>query len=104
MVIDSGIDYLHPDLSGNLDMGRALNADGIFPRSIVGPGNVRSFDSYSQDMRNRLIMDEGFESPLLIPYHGTVVTGIIGAVGKNKPVGATIFGWTPGSQWASIGV
>lgn len=72
-VIDTGIDYLHPDLAANIWRN---------PGEI--PGNNRDDDG------NGFIDDiygwsfaEGNADPIDRHYHGTHVAGIIGAVGNN---------------------
>ncbi len=73
-IIDTGIDYLHPDLFSNMWRN---------PGEI--PGNKRDDD------RNGFVddiygwsFDEGNADPIDRHYHGTHVAGIVGAVGNNN--------------------
>ena len=59
-VIDTGIDYNHPDLAGN--MGR--DKDNLYGKRFYDGGSVST-------------------DPMDIAEHGTHVAGIIGAVGNN---------------------
>ena len=74
-VIDTGVDYLHPDLSGNIWVNELeLNGD---PNSD-DDGNGYVDDIYGYDFSN-------YDSdPTDDNYHGTHVAGTIGAVGNNS--------------------
>ena len=72
-VIDTGIDYLHPDLTANI----WTNWDEISGNGIDDDNNgyiddIHGWDFYNND--NNPMDDNG---------HGTHVSGIIGAVGNN---------------------
>jgi type II secretion system protein G len=72
-VIDTGVDYRHPDLSANI----WANPDEVPANGIDDDGNgfiddVRGWDFVNND--NDPMDDNG---------HGTTVSGIIGAVGNN---------------------
>jgi subtilisin family serine protease len=72
-VIDTGVDYNHPDLAGNV----WSNADEVAGDGIDNDGNgriddTRGWDFYANDNNP---MDEN--------DHGTHVAGTIGAVGNN---------------------
>ncbi|MCI0700770.1 MAG: S8 family serine peptidase [Planctomycetia bacterium] len=73
-VIDSGVDYNHPDLAANI----WSNTDEIAGNGTDDDGNgyiddIRGWDFYSND--NNPFDDNG---------HGTHVAGTIGAVGNNS--------------------
>jgi subtilisin family serine protease/uncharacterized membrane protein len=72
-VIDTGVDYNHPDLAANMWM----NPDEIDGDGIDNDGNgfiddLRGWDFYSND-----------SDPIDTHGHGTHVSGTIGAVGNN---------------------
>ena len=72
-VIDTGVDYLHPDLAANI----WVNQDELPGNGIDDDGNgyvddIRGYDFYNND--NNPFDDHG---------HGTHVAGTIGAVGNN---------------------
>jgi len=72
-VIDTGIDYTHPDLAANM----WLNADEV-------PGNGRDDDNngYIDDTRGWDFVGND-NNPMDDQYHGTHCAGTIGAVGGN---------------------
>lgn len=72
-VIDSGIDYTHPDLAGNMWSN---------PGEIPGNGMDDDGNGYVDDVHGiNSIADSG--DPLDDHYHGTHVAGTIGATGNN---------------------
>jgi subtilisin family serine protease len=72
-VIDSGIDYTHPDLAANMFRNEAdCNSNGI-----DDDGNGSIDDCYGIDTYN------GDGNPIDDNNHGTHVAGTIGAVGNN---------------------
>ncbi|HUU83801.1 MAG TPA: S8 family serine peptidase [Phycisphaerae bacterium] len=72
-VIDTGVDYTHPDIVANM----WTNAGEIAGNGIDDDGNGFVDDYYGYDFIN----DDG--DPFDDHYHGTHVAGTIGAVGNN---------------------
>lgn len=73
-VIDSGVDYKHPDLRDNID----VNIEELYgERGQDDDGNGVVDDIYGADFFN----DDG--DPMDDNYHGTHIAGIIAAVGNN---------------------
>jgi parallel beta-helix repeat protein len=85
-VIDSGVDYYHPDLAGNLwiNQGEDLNDNGVVDPSdyndIDDDGNGYIDDLRGWDFRNN------DNDPLddSNHHHGTHCCGIVGAKGNNS--------------------
>jgi subtilisin family serine protease len=73
-VIDTGVDYTHPDLASNMWVNKA-EYNGI--SGLDDDGNGYIDDIYGYDFVN----DDG--DPMDDHYHGTHCAGTIGAVGNN---------------------
>jgi subtilisin family serine protease len=73
-VIDSGVDYTHPDLAGNMWVNQA-ELNGI--PGVDDDGNGCVDDIYGYDFCN------SDPDPMDDHFHGTHVAGTIGAVGNN---------------------
>ncbi|MBF0491677.1 MAG: S8 family serine peptidase [Deltaproteobacteria bacterium] len=81
-VIDTGIDYTHPDLAANM----WVNPGEIPGNGIDDDGNGYIDDVYGYDFANH----DG--DPMDDHFHGTHVAGTIGAVGNNG-IGVSGVAW-----------
>ena len=72
-VMDTGVDYNHPDLAGNMWRN---------PEEIAGNGVDDDGNGYADDYYGYNFAD-GNSNPADSGYHGTHVAGTIGAVGNN---------------------
>jgi subtilisin family serine protease len=72
-VVDSGIDFNHPDLAANIWTN---------PLEVAGNGRDDDGNGYVDDVHGWDFVDND-NSPQDGFYHGTFVSGIIGAVGNN---------------------
>ncbi|MFO0887870.1 MAG: S8 family serine peptidase [Isosphaeraceae bacterium] len=81
-VIDTGVDYGHPDLARNM----WVNRDEVPGNNLDDDGNGFVDDVYGYDFRN----NDG--NPMDDNGHGTHVAGTIGAVGNNG-VGVVGVNW-----------
>lgn len=82
-VIDTGVDYNHPDLSANI----WTNPGEIADNNLDDDGDGYVDDVHGIDAVN------GDSDPMDDHYHGTHVAGTIGAVGNNS-VGVVGVSWT----------
>jgi subtilisin family serine protease len=73
-VIDTGVDYTHPDLAGNM----WTNPGEIPNNGVDDDGNGYVDDYYGYDFADNL------PNPTDSGYHGTHVAGTIAAVGNNQ--------------------
>ncbi|KAF4531019.1 hypothetical protein B566_EDAN019021 [Ephemera danica] len=74
MVIDSGVDYAHPDLAANI---------WVNPLEIAGNGFDDDGNGYVDDVHGINTLT-GTGDPMDDYFHGTHVAGTIGAVGNNN--------------------
>jgi subtilisin family serine protease len=81
-VIDTGVDYNHPDLSGNI---------WVNPGEVVGNGLDDDHNSHVDDIRGWDFVDDD-NDPMDVHGHGTHVSGTIAAVGNNN-IGVTGVCW-----------
>ncbi|MGI9304293.1 MAG: S8 family peptidase, partial [Gammaproteobacteria bacterium] len=72
-IIDTGVDYTHPDLAANM---------WINPHEIAGDGNDNDRNGYVDDVHGVDTVN-GDGDPMDDQSHGTHVAGTIGAVGNN---------------------
>jgi subtilisin family serine protease len=73
-VIDTGVDYTHPDLAGNM----WTNSAEIPGNGVDDDGNGYVDDYYGYDFAGNL------PNPTDSGYHGTHVAGTIAAIGNNQ--------------------
>ena len=81
-VIDTGVDYNHPDLSGNIWAN---------PGEVAGNGLDDDQNGYVDDLRGWDFVDDD-NDPMDVAGHGTHVSGTIAAVGNNN-IGVTGVCW-----------
>jgi subtilisin family serine protease len=85
-VIDTGIDYSHPDLSSQMWINPGENCPGCRTDGIDNDGNGYVDDWRGWDFAN------GDNNPMDDNGHGTHVAGTIGATGNNG-IGVTGVNW-----------
>ena len=73
-VLDTGVDYTHPDIAGNM---------WINPGEIAGNGMDDDGDGYVDDYYGYDFADN-LPNPSDSGYHGTHVAGTIAAIGNNQ--------------------
>jgi subtilisin family serine protease len=73
-VIDTGVDYMHPDLASNIWINTAEN----LTNGLDNDGDGYTNDYYGYDFADNL------PDPTDSGYHGTHVAGTVGAVGNNN--------------------
>lgn len=90
-VLDSGIDYNHPDLAGNMWRN---------PNETPGDGIDNDSNGYVDDVHGINALT-GSGNPMDDQGHGTFVAGLIGAVGDNA-VGMAGVNWSVGLMGVKI--
>lgn len=80
-VIDTGVDYWHPDLRGNIWINTAefYDADGVDDDGNGYVDDIRGWDFVGDDAENTVADND----PMDVDGHGTHVAGIIAAAGNN---------------------
>ena len=91
-VLDSGVDYNHPDLAGNM---------WVNPNEIAGDGIDNDGNNFIDDVHG-VNADAGTGDPMDQFGHGTFCAGLIGAVGDNA-VGMSGVNWSVQIMAVSIG-
>lgn len=81
-IIDTGVDYNHPDLAPNMWSAPAAFSVVVNGRTITCPAGSHGYDAVAQSCQ-----------PLDVHNHGTHIAGIIGAAGNNSS-GITGVNWT----------
>ncbi|MCX5810905.1 MAG: S8 family peptidase, partial [Proteobacteria bacterium] len=91
-VIDTGVDYNHPDLTGNIWNNTADSSiNGIDDDGNTRIDDIRGWNFYCPDNTDN-ISCEGDNNPMDTYGHGTNVAGVIGATGNNG-TGVTGVNW-----------
>ena len=80
-IIDTGVDYLHPDLAAHIWVNPGETPDGIDNDGNGFVDDVRGWDTFDND-----------NDPLDVGGHGTHVAGIAAAIGNNN-TGVTGVSW-----------
>jgi subtilisin family serine protease len=91
-VLDSGVDYNHPDLASNMWKN---------PNETAGDGIDNDRNGYIDDIYG-INADSGSSDPMDQFGHGTFCAGLIGAVGNNS-VGMAGVNWSVQIMAVSIG-
>ncbi len=100
-VVDTGIDYTHPDLAANMWVNPGETGRDSQGRDKATNGIDDDGDGYIDDVHGANVADgtgDPLDQGVVLGYagriyHGTLVAGIIGAVGNNA-VGIAGVNWT----------
>ncbi|MBF0608635.1 MAG: S8 family serine peptidase [Magnetococcales bacterium] len=79
-VLDTGVDYNHPDLGGNIWNNTRETFDGLDNDSNGYVDDIRGWDFVGND----LVDPKESNNPMDVYGHGTHVAGTIGAIGNNS--------------------
>ncbi|KJU86306.1 peptidase S8/S53 subtilisin kexin sedolisin [Candidatus Magnetobacterium bavaricum] len=79
-VLDTGVDYNHPDLGGNIWNNTRETFDGLDNDNNGYIDDIRGWDFVGNDFVN----PKESNNPMDVHGHGTHVSGTIGAIGNNS--------------------